>query len=60
MTNPTIPEWVHMAEVPPPTDDEPWTYQPEAAARRRSGLIATACILAILALAALAVWGTGR
>lgn len=21
----TVPTWVHMADVPPPTDEEPWT-----------------------------------
>ena len=60
-----VPEWVYMADVPPPTDEEPWVKtghticQRGACAscdllrsldRRRSGTLAAACFLGCLVL----------
>lgn len=48
-----VPQWVYMAEVPPPADAETWTRS----SRRRSGTLMVACFLgALLVLAAAVAW----
>lgn len=52
MTN-HVPDWVHLAEVPPPAAAETWTRS----SRRRSGTLMVACFLgALLVLAAAVAW----
>jgi hypothetical protein len=54
MSPDAVPEWVHMVDVPPPTDEEPWTaYYPEDPPTRWGWAV----VLAVFALAAAAaVW----
>lgn len=51
-----VPAWVHMAEVPPDTDDEPWTAP---LSREQSRDITLAC-MAGMVLLAIAAFLAGR
>ena len=41
-----VPSWVHMAEVPPPTDEEPWAV-PVEEPRPRRWPVALVAVLAV-------------
>ena len=49
-----VPEWVHMAEVPPPADDQPESI----AVPRRAGWLPVAIVI-VLTIAAVA-WRIAR
>lgn len=43
-----VPSWVHMAEVPPTADEEPWAAAPEDARCRHAGGWALLCCVVFL------------
>lgn len=51
-----VPEWVHMAEVPPPVDEEPWDLTEGATAASGRWVTALVVVLVLLGLVGLAVW----
>ena len=53
-----VPEWVHMADVPPPTDEEPWAPPDE----RPGAPIAWGCLAALvwIGLAVVIFWAVRR
>lgn len=57
MTEP-VPSWVHMADVPPPTDEEPWTPREDPARPMRdwSRVATVIAIVGLLVLVTIAWW----